>query len=106
MKHPCLAVSILVATTFAAPAHAARCFSMYDAKNRLVMQSSNTPIDLSRSVEDQMRARFPSRYLVISDNGPCPDLADVAITTPTASAALLPSRSDGTGESSVSSRSR
>ncbi len=59
------------AVAAAAPAHAIECFSMYDARNALVYQTPTAPIDLSRSIEDQMARRFPARYLVIADASPC-----------------------------------
>jgi hypothetical protein len=59
------------ALVFAAPAHATECFSMFDAANTLVYQSTTTPINLSGSISIQMARYFPSRYLVISDVGTC-----------------------------------
>jgi|GEM_PF-6211900 len=59
------------ACVFAAQAHATECFSMFDASNTLVYQSTTTPINLSGSISVQMARLFPSRYLVISDVGTC-----------------------------------
>jgi hypothetical protein len=67
-----LTLSLFAASMFvAAPTHAAECFSMFDAKNVLVFQSTSAPIDLSRSISDEMTTRFPARYLVIADTGVC-----------------------------------
>jgi hypothetical protein len=91
------AVALTLSLT-ASPAFAIECFSMYDAKNTLVYQSSTTPIDLSRSISGPMTRRFPGRYLVISDLGSCPATASVESNTPTQAAALLPSSNgDGPG---------
>ena len=81
------AATLLVASQ----ASATECFSMYDGKNQLIYQSSTAPIDLSRPVSDEMAARFPARYLVISDVGSCAPV-DRQARTPTASAALLSMR--------------
>jgi hypothetical protein len=67
LKAPALFAAIIVAT----PTHAAECFSMFDTKNVLVFQSTRAPIDLSRSISDEMAAHFPARYLVIADTGVC-----------------------------------
>lgn len=89
-------MTMLCAT--ASPAFAIECFSIYDAKNVLVYQSSTTPIDLSRSISDQMARRFPARYLVISDLGSCPETGVATAGTPAQAAAILPSRTgDGPG---------
>ena len=75
MNRPALHHALLLATLCAAtsPAFAIECFSMFDAKNALVYQSSSTPIDLSHSISEQMTRRFPARHLVISDLGSCPE---------------------------------
>ena len=85
MKSLALARSILLAPLLASasPAFAVECFSMYDAKNALVYQSTSVPIDLSRSVSEQMARRFPGRHLVISDSGACPEAGVASAATPT-----------------------
>jgi hypothetical protein len=50
----------------------ANCYSIYDAKNRLAFQSTIAPVDLSTSIADGMRARFPGGHLVmIPDDSQC-----------------------------------
>ena len=100
MNRPALHHALLLATLCAAtsPAFAIECFSMFDAKNALVYQSSSTPIDLSHSISEQMTRRFPARHLIISDLGSCPETGVAAAGTPTQAAALLPGRTgDGPG---------
>lgn len=98
---PRIAFVLRVASTLslaaASPASAVECFSMYDAKNALVYQSSTSPINLGRPISEQMTRRFPARHLVISDIGACPVTGVAANTTASDSgAALLPS-STGNG---------
>ena len=73
MDRSSLTFSLLVAAAFmdTSQAQATECFTMFDAKNALVYQSTTTPINLSGSISDQMTRFFPSRYLVISDVGTC-----------------------------------
>jgi hypothetical protein len=83
MKNTTLCLSLALAVTMAdTPALGAQCFTMYDARNNVVLQSSTTPIDLSRAVGSEMAAHFPGRALVISNVGTCtaysPDSANTA----------------------------
>jgi hypothetical protein len=80
----------------ALPAHATQCFTMFDAKNNAVLQSTTPPIDLSQSIGDQMRLRFPARYLIISDVGLCSEYGGAntrLLASPTSAADLLRARS-------------
>jgi hypothetical protein len=63
-----IALAAILANT---PALGAQCFTMYDARNNVVLQSATTPIDLSRAIGSEMAAHFPGRALVISDVGTC-----------------------------------
>ncbi len=85
-----LSMSFAAAAAFATalPAQAVECFSIYDARNTLVYQTSTAPIDLSRPIEDQMARRFPARYLVISDATPCGQ-GDASAATARGAATLL-----------------
>lgn len=76
MKRPALLLSLplFAAMVVATPARAAECFSMFDARNVLVSQSTDAPIDLSHSISNEMAAHFPARYLVIADTGGCPEV--------------------------------
>lgn len=85
----CVALTLSLAA--ASPALAIECFSMFDAKNTLVYQSSLPPIDLSQSISEQMARRFPTRQLLISDLGSCPETGVASSTTTTQAAALSPS---------------
>ena len=97
MNQRALMASMLAVATFAAaaPACAVECFSIYDTRNTLVYQTANSPIDLSRSIEDQMARRFPSRYLVIADVSPCAPVGAAAVDPAVGPASLLSSRSTG-----------
>ena len=68
-----LSAALLVWIALGPSTASAACYSMYDARNALVYQSSTSPIDLSRTVSEQMSARFPSRALVISTTTSCAD---------------------------------
>ena len=66
----------------AAPAaHAVQCFSMFDTANRLLYQGTQTPVDLSQPVSQEMRSFFPNRYLVISFSQTCPDSGNLSDRT-------------------------
>lgn len=66
------------ALTFQAAALAAgNCYTVYDTSNRAVYQSTEPPIDMSRSISEGMARRFPGHYLVMApDNGACQEIAD------------------------------
>ena len=104
-----LAPWIFAAATL--PAHATQCFTMVDAKNNAVLQTSTAPIDLSGSIGDQMRVLFPARYLIIADVGLCAERGGSATRTPGSSASpadLLRARSaasmsDGSDDASGTS---
>ncbi len=104
MNPRALMTSTLVVATLgaAAPAHAVECFSIYDARNTLVYQTANAPIDLSRSIGDQMARRFPSRYLVIADVSPCAPVGAAAVDPTLGPASLLSSRDGGSLSNDVS----
>jgi len=64
---------VLVLLLGLAPLHAAaECYTVFDHANRIIYRDLASPVDLSGSVADAMRARFPNAHLVISgDNANC-----------------------------------
>ena len=48
------------------------CFAVYDAKDSLILQTTESPIDLSKSISGQMEKKFPGHYLTMSNVGYCP----------------------------------
>lgn len=45
---------------------AAACYTVFDKQDRIIYRDTATPVDLSGSIVDAVRARFPGAYLVIS----------------------------------------
>jgi hypothetical protein len=61
---------------------AANCYSVYDSQNRLVFQSTVTPIDLSGRISETMRQRFPGTYLImLPDETDCREMRTGAVVT-------------------------
>ncbi len=66
---PCLTLLAALAVPALAEAN---CYSVYDAQNRLSLQTAVAPIDLSRPISEAMRTRFPGGFLVmIPDTANC-----------------------------------
>ena len=72
----------------------ATCFTMVDAGNHVVYQSTTTPVSLVGSVGNEMARRFPGRHLIISSIGPCAAF-EAASNRSANPAALLDARADG-----------
>lgn len=70
MKLNCL--FSLVATFVPAFALAVPCFTITDRANRTTYQSTDTPIDLSHQILDEMRRKFPGQHMVMSNVESCP----------------------------------
>ena len=63
---------LAVALALPGVAGAANCYSIYDAKNQLVLQSTVPPVDLSGSISQAMRTSHPGGFLIIvPDDGDC-----------------------------------
>jgi hypothetical protein len=72
----------LIAFAALPTASAANCYSVYDAQNRLVFQSTVTPIDLSGRISETMRQRFPGTYLImLPDDADCREMRAGAVVT-------------------------
>jgi hypothetical protein len=64
-------------------AGAANCYSIYDAKNQLTLQSTVPPVDLSTRISQSMRERFPGGYLIIvPDDGDCREYRTGPVLSP------------------------
>ncbi len=62
------------------------CFSVYTPRNELIYQSTETPVDLSRPISVELRARYPNHHLVFRpDQSRC---ASVGVLPTEGSAAL------------------
>jgi hypothetical protein len=55
-------------------ANASSCYTLVDQKNAIVFQSTKSPIDLSRKISDEINAKFPGEYLIITDGESCQDI--------------------------------
>ena len=61
---------------------AANCYSVYDGQNRLVFQSTVSPIDLSGRISETMRQRFPGTFLVmLPDDSECREMRTGQVVT-------------------------
>ncbi|HEY4958096.1 MAG TPA: hypothetical protein VII31_09795 [Caldimonas sp.] len=83
MRMPRLSTLLPLCTLLALPGiAAANCYAMYDGQNRLVFQSTVSPIDLSTRISETMRSRFPGVYLImIPDDSDCRELRTGVIVT-------------------------
>lgn len=69
-------LSLLVGCFFATAA-AASCYVIYDNKGKITYQSSQAPVDLSKSISHEMNSRFKNRHLVIiTEQRGCADLRE------------------------------
>ncbi len=76
--------SILVCMLLAAVAVAiapcpalASCYQLSDGKNELVLQSSTPPIDLSRSISEELGSKFPEYHFVSSNQNQCQEIDEI-----------------------------
>jgi hypothetical protein len=61
---------------------AANCYSVFDSQNRLIFQSTVTPIDLSGRISETMRQRFPGTYLImLPDESDCREMRTGIVVT-------------------------
>lgn len=67
-----LRTCLLLATVLgAASLDAMACYTVYDASNRVLYQGENAPLDMSRSVRDQLNRRAPGSHLVFDQASDC-----------------------------------
>lgn len=101
-RHPgrIAAASFVLAAVVPIAAHA-DCFTVVDAKNRIVYQSTSTPVNLAGSIGTEMARRYPGRHLIISPTGGCVALDDLTARRSDNPAALLDARASGMGNGVV-----
>ncbi|HMX22763.1 MAG TPA: hypothetical protein PKN13_13060 [Accumulibacter sp.] len=72
-----LRLLLLGTCCFYAASATASCYVIYDSKGKRIYQSSQSPIDLSKSVSREMNSQFQNQHLVIiTDQKGCADLRD------------------------------
>ena len=64
---PALATLLASSAALAIP-----CFTITDRTNTTTYQSSDTPIDLSYRISDEMNRKYPGQHLVMSNVPSCP----------------------------------
>jgi hypothetical protein len=50
------------------------CFSLFDAKNKLVRQTSEPLVDMSRPIAPQVDALFPGHFLIVAPGSNCTEI--------------------------------
>ena len=73
-----LVVALLTVTSSAS---AVNCYRIIDNRDNLVYQSSISPIDLSRTISEEMSAKHPGKYFQMFDSPSCPEL-EAAVALP------------------------
>jgi hypothetical protein len=58
--------------------HAAACYTVYDAANRIVYSAAEAPVDMSRPIHETLAQRFPGGQLVFDNASTCPQPAAAA----------------------------
>ena len=54
------------------------CFSLFDAKNRLVRQTFEPLVDMSRPIAPQVDTLFPGHYLVVVSGSNCTEIDELS----------------------------
>jgi len=68
-----VAVACMVVPVFASAA----CYQLFDKQDRLVLQSTTSPVDLSKSISEEVGRLYPGHYLIMDGDGPCPDVDEL-----------------------------
>src|SRR5690349_15646353 len=55
------------------------CYTVYDSSNRVVYQSTQPPVDMSRPLHETLPARFPGGSMVFDDSRECSVINSVAL---------------------------
>lgn len=83
------AIFLLLAFGWLPSPASAMCFTIYDRANWIIYRSTMPPIDLSGSISQAMRAKFPGGQLVIAnDMRLCTDIDPVTKVNPLAGEAI------------------
>jgi len=78
---------VLVCLAWPALASAA-CYQLFDKKDRLVLQSTASPVDLSKSITEEVGRLYPGHYLIMGGDGLCQEVDErsrVEVKLPAAS---------------------
>jgi hypothetical protein len=75
MRHAYL---LLGAVLGAASLHASACYTVYDRSDRVVYQSQDAPVDMSRPIHETLPSRFPGGHMVFDTQPECPATGPVA----------------------------
>jgi hypothetical protein len=74
-------MAALLACTIALPA-SATCYTVVGSKGRVIYQSTQAPIDMSRQIHETLPARFPDGHLVFSlRDTSCPEILPLQLSS-------------------------
>lgn len=76
IRTACTRLVTLACIALSLPA-SAKCYQLFDKKDRLVLQSTSSPVDLSKPISDEVRRLYPGHYLIMAELSPCPELDEV-----------------------------
>ena len=75
MRH---AYFLLFALLGAASFNASACYTVYDRSDRVMYQSQDPPVDMSRPIHETLPARYPGGHMVFDTAAACPVTPRVA----------------------------
>lgn len=75
MRHAYLLLGALLG---AASLNASACYTVYDRSDRVIYQSQDPPVDMSRPIHETLPSRFPGGHLVFDTDPVCPVTSAVA----------------------------
>jgi hypothetical protein len=55
----------------------AQCYSLYDVKNILVLQTQRAPVNLANDLSEEVQRAFPGHNLIVTDNTPCTEVDEL-----------------------------
>jgi hypothetical protein len=70
-------IAFAIACSIIASSARAQCYSLFDEKNVLVLQSQHSPVDLAKSLSEEVERIFPKHYLLISELSPCVEVDEL-----------------------------
>jgi hypothetical protein len=86
MRHCVLAASLAAATLLAGTAHADVCFTVLDNAGKILRQSRQAPVDMSRPISATLYTRFPTASVMVfgANNDTCQEMSAPSPATVTA----------------------
>lgn len=69
---------LLCAVLGAASFSASACYTVYDRSERVVYQSEQPPVDMSRPIHETLPARFPGGHMIFDTAGECTQISSAA----------------------------